>query len=311
MTALPLVLGVIASVLAIVLAVWAIMAPGRPRLPMERRRPGVEEGPGLLHGVATATTSAIERALVKNKPDAAAVLERAGITMRPQDLTLLALVGMLVAGALGVVASGPMLGILLAAVVPVVVKVRIDAMATARQRAFADQLDDTLQLMASGLRAGHSLPQALAAAAREAEKPTSEEFARVINETRVGRDMGEALADAARRMNSEDFAWVTQAIGINREVGGNLAEVLDGVSHTIRERNQIRRQVKALAAEGKLSGIILMLLPIGIAGFLLVTNPAYMGKLTASAAGYGMIGTSVVLLVVGGVWMRKTVSIKF
>ena len=238
MTALPVVLGVVASVAALLLGAWAILAPGRTRLPIERRRPGYERGPGLLEGVATVTTGAIARALERRKPDAGATLDRAGITMRPQDLTLLAVVGMLAAGAIGVVASGAMLGILLAALVPLLVKLRIDAMATGRQRAFADQLDDSLQLMASGLRAGHSLPQAIAAVAREAEKPTSQEFGRIINETRVGRGMSEALADAARRMNSEDFAWVTQAIGINREVGGNLAEVLDGVSHTIRERTR-------------------------------------------------------------------------
>lgn len=112
-------------------------------------------------------------------------------------------------------------------------------------------------------------------------------------------------------MNSEDFAWVTRAIAINREVGGNLADVLDRVSHTIRERNQIRRQVKSLAAEGKLSGIILMLLPFGIAGFLLFSNPGYMLKFTESVAGYVMLVVAVVLLIVGGFWMKKTVSIKF
>jgi tight adherence protein B len=165
--------------------------------------------------------------------------------------------------------------------------------------------------MASALRAGHSMLQALASVAREAEEPTSEEFARIINETRVGRELGHSLTDSARRMKSEDFVWVTQAIAINREVGGNLAEVLDGVGNTIRERNQIRRQVKALAAEGKLSAIVLMLLPFGIAGFLLFSNPDYMAKFTESLLGYLMIVASAVLLVVGGLWLRKSVEVKF
>jgi tight adherence protein B len=112
-------------------------------------------------------------------------------------------------------------------------------------------------------------------------------------------------------MQSEDFVWVTQAIAINREVGGNLADVLDGVSDTIRERNQIRRQVKALAAEGKLSAVVLMLLPFGISGFLMMSNPGYMAKFTESFAGYAMIVAAVVLLVVGGLWLRKTVQVKF
>ena len=195
--------------------------------------------------------------------------------------------------------------------VPLVVRIGLGVMAGRRRTAFADQLDDSLQLIASSLRAGHSMLQALASVAREAEQPTSVEFARIINETRVGRQLSDSLDETAARMQSEDFTWVTQAIAINREAGGNLAEVLDGVANTIRERNQIRRQVKALSAEGKLSAYVLMALPFGIAGFLMFSNPAYMAKFTQSLFGYGLIGASVVLLVIGGLWLRKVVSFKF
>jgi tight adherence protein B len=165
--------------------------------------------------------------------------------------------------------------------------------------------------MASSLRAGHSMLQALDSVAREAEEPTSEEFARIINETRLGREVNAALEETAARMGSEDFVWVTQAVAINREVGGNLAEVLDGVGNTIRERNDIRRQVKTLAAEGKLSAYVLMALPFGVTGFLSFANPEYIGKFAESLIGYILIVVSVVLLVVGGIWMRKVVQIKF
>lgn len=231
--------------------------------------------------------------------------------MRLQDVVLLMIAGILVAGALGVVLAGPLLGLALGLVVPIATKVAVNLLATRRQRAFADQLDDSLQLMASGLRAGHSLMQALNSVATEAEEPTSVEFSRVINETRVGRELGHALDETARRMNSADFAWVTQAIAINREVGGNLAEVLDGVGHTIRERNQIRRQVKALSAEGRLSALVLMALPLGVLAFLSLSNPAYIARFTESFAGYALIAAGVLLLVVGGLWLRKVVSFKF
>ena len=112
-------------------------------------------------------------------------------------------------------------------------------------------------------------------------------------------------------MDSDDFRWVAQAIRIHREVGGNLAEVLDTVGHTIRERNAIRRQVKALSAEGKLSAVVLMALPFGIVGFLSVTNPAYLAGFTEGLAGYLMIAAVVVLLTVGGLWLKKTVAIRF
>ena len=94
-------------------------------------------------------------------------------------------------------------------------------------------------------------------------------------------------------------------------VGGNLAEVLDGVGHTIRERNQIRRQVKALRAEGRLSALVLIALPLGVLAFLAVTNPAYVARFTESLAGYLMLAAGVLLLIVGGLWLRKIVSLKF
>jgi len=105
--------------------------------------------------------------------------------------------------------------------------------------------------------------------------------------------------------------WVAQAIAIHREVGGNLAEVLDAVSHTIRERNAIRRQVKALSAEGKLSAIVLMALPFGVTGFISLTNPAYLARFTESFMGYALLATAGVMLLIGGLWLKKTVRIKF
>jgi tight adherence protein B len=216
-----------------------------------------------------------------------------------------------VAGAVGLLLGGVLPALLLAAAVPVITRVWIGIRIGARQAKFADQLEDSLQLLSSSLRAGHSMLQALNSVAREAEQPTSEEFTRIINQTRVGREVGDALADTAARMQSDDFSWVTQAIAINREVGGNLAEVLDAVGSTIRERNQIRRQVKALAAEGKMSAYVLMALPFGITIFLAVANPSYLATFTTSLLGYALIGVSVVMLVIGALWLRKVINIKF
>jgi tight adherence protein B len=112
-------------------------------------------------------------------------------------------------------------------------------------------------------------------------------------------------------MGSEDFTWVAQAIAIHREVGGNLAEVLDAVGATIRERNAIRRQVKALAAEGKLSALVLLVLPFGISGFLYMTNPSYLARFTQSGLGWSMRVAAAALLSIGGWWLKKTVSIRF
>jgi len=309
----PLLLAAVAGcALALLIGSYAVLAPGPVRLPLERRRPDAGPVPSLLTRTTRGATGLIDRLLHRRgRAGGAAVLERAGVKMPLQEVILLIAGGSLAAVAVGELLGGLILGLVLGVAVPILVRVYLGFRASRRQKAFADQLEDSLQLMASNLRAGHSLLQALASVAREAEEPTSEEFARVINETRIGRELGAALDETGRRMGSEDFLWVTQAVAINREVGGNLAEVLDGVGHTIRERNQIRRQVKALSAEGKLSALVLMALPFGILAFLSVTNPKYIAKFTESLVGYAMIATGVVLLIVGGFWLWKTVSFKF
>ena len=310
----PALWGVAACAGAVTIATYLVLSPGPVRLPLERRRPESTADVGRLTGAASAATAVLAKILTRRdgaEAGIAATLERAGVQKRPQDVVFLVAVAALAAGAVGLVLAGPLLGLVLGALMPVVAKVRLGALVRRRRSAFADQLDDSLQLMASSLRAGHSLLQALASVAREAEEPTSAEFSRIINETRVGRPGADALEETAQRMDNEDFAWVTQAIAINREVGGNLAEVLDGVGHTIRERNQIRGQVKALSSEGKLSAVVLMALPFGIVAFLSLSNPEYLAKFTQSLAGYAMIGAAVVLLIVGALWLRKVVSFKF
>lgn len=305
------VVGVAACTLALFIGTYLMFAPGVARLSLERRRPGATPVRTLTRGAVAATTL-IDAMLRRRGADGgAAALEQAGLKIRLQDFILLVIASTLAAVAVGFVVAGPLAGLALGLAVPLLAKVALRVLSDRRQRAFADQLDDSLQLLASSLRAGHSLLQALNSVSREAEEPTAGEFARIINETRVGRQLGDALEETGQRMNSKDFGWVIQAIAINREVGGNLAEVLDGVGHTIRERNQVLRQVKALAAEGKLSALVLMALPVGIVAFLSVSNPAYLGKLTHSLAGYAMIGAAFILLVVGGLWLRKVVTFKF
>lgn len=309
----PAGLGLAALLLAAATGLYLALTPAPGRVPLERRRPVKPDAAGPISRAASAATEAIDSLLRRRGSgfDGAGRLERAGLKMRLQDYVFLVVVATVVGFALGLVLSGPLVGLLFAAAAPAGAYALLQVLASRRRAKFADQLDDSLQLMASSLRAGHSLLQALASVAREAEEPTSEEFARIINETRVGRDLSSALDDTANRMGSQDFVWVTQAIAINREVGGNLAEVLDCVGHTIRERNQIRRQVAALAAEGKLSAYVLMALPFGIGGFLFISNPEYILTLTRNPLGWGMIGAGVVMLTVGGFGLSTVVRIRF
>ena len=303
----------LAAVVGALLLLTLVVLPAPARVPLARLDPALAPPSSAIAGAGAAAGAAVERALVKGGRLArgTAALERAGVRMSLSDFVLAAGLATLGAGVLGTLLAGPWLGLVLAVVTPFGAKLLLSFRSGRRRAAFADQLDDSLQLMASSLRAGHSLLRAVDSVAQEASAPTSEEFTRIVVETRVGRDLDDALSEVAARMGSDDFTWVAQAIAIHREVGGNLAEVLDAVGHTIRERNAIRRQVKALSAEGKLSAIVLMALPFGIGGFIALTNPDYLAGFTETVVGYGMLAVAALLLVVGGFWLKKMVSIRF
>jgi tight adherence protein B len=280
-------------------------------------------GQGLILGrkrrqqattLATATdfaTDQIGKILAKRGRGLAGRLEMAGIRTKASDVVVLTLAASLAAGALVMLAVGPAIGLVVAVIIPVFGWFILGFLVGRRKRAFANQLDSTLQMMAASLRAGYSLLQALQAMSAEADSPTKEEFSRVLNETRIGRSLNESLIEVANRMGSEDFNWVAQAIAINREVGGNLADVLDGVARTIRDRNQLHRQVASLASEGKLSAIILMALPFAVIAFLTIGNPGYLSVLFTTTIGWGIDIVAVIMLTVGGIWLRATVKIKF
>jgi tight adherence protein B len=284
----------------------------RPREP--RRRLAVEEGrapqPGMKATFSNLTEQAsdfAERALERRgkQRSLSDTLERSGIALRPGEWVLAVSGAALGALLLGLVLGGPIVGLVLAALTVGGFQFAIHHRTTKRRRAFAEQLGDTLQLLASNLRAGHSLLQAIDALAQETDPPTSDEFSRLLFETRLGRPLPEALRSIAERVDNEDFTWVVQAIEIHREVGGDLADVLDKVASTIRDRARVRRQVDALAAEGRLSAMILFILPFGMAGLLRITNPDYLHDLTSTSTGQAMIAVGVGLLVIGGLWLKK------
>jgi len=309
----PVLVGLGLGVLAVGVLVYLVISPPPTRLALSRRQPGVAPQASLLTRATGVVTQGIDAFLRKRGSTGSteALLELAGTKMRPQDFFLTLLAGMLVAAALGALLSGLVLALLLPLLVPVATKVILSIKTTRRQRAFDGQLHDALQMMAGSLRTGYSILQALDTTAQQAPAPLSEEFARVVNESRVGRDVGQALEETAERMDSKDMAWIAQAIMINRQTGGNLAEVLDQVGVTIRERGQIKRQVQTLSSEGRLSAVVLMLLPFGVGGFILLTNPSYLSVLTESLIGYAMLVVAALELLVGGLWLRKTVTLKF
>lgn len=148
-----------------------------------------------------------------------------------------------------------------------------------RLKDFNNQLADILNLWVNALRAGYSVPQAMEAVSNEAPPPASTEFRRVVAEISIGVPMETALSNMLSRLNSEDLDLVFTAVNIQREVGGNLAEILDTISETIRERVRIKGEIRTLTAQGRITGMLIGLLPIGLALLLLLINPSYMGQL--------------------------------
>ena len=299
-----------ATVWAAGIALYFLITPGRT-VPKARRRYRPDDASGILTRAADQATAAAGQLLGDREGRLAESLVRAGVKQRPRDVVVLAASAALVLFAVGLLTRGLLLAVVLAALAPLGTWLLLLVRTQRRQRAFANQLEETLQMLAGSLRAGYSLPQAAATVATEAEAPTSEEFARVINEARVGRSLIEAFHDAAVRVRSDDFYWIVQAITINREVGGNLAEVLEGVGKTIRERVHLRRQVEALASEGKLSAIILIALPPAVILLLSVSQPEYLARFGESALGIALLVVAAVLLIVGALWLRALVRIKF
>jgi tight adherence protein B len=237
-----------------------------------------------------------------------AALEAAGVDLRAGEL-LLGMAGASVVGlAVGWLVVGPLVGIALAVLVFLLARVGLDHLARRRRTHFANQLPESLQILAGGLRAGHGLAHSIDAVAREADSPSAEEFRRLTIESRLGRDLVEALQALAGRMENEDFRWVAQAIEIQREVGGDLADILDTVASTIHDRVRVRRQVAALSAEGRLSAVVLMVLPFGLALVMTVTNRHFLSPLLHTRTGLSLLALAGALLIAGGAWLRKIVD---
>jgi tight adherence protein B len=179
-----------------------------------------------------------------------------------------------------------------------------------RKKKFERALPDTLQLMSGSLAAGLSLAQSVDTIVRDGTEPVASEFRKVLVETRLGLSLETALQGVADRFQSKDFDWVVMAINIQRQVGGNLAELLNTVAATMREREYMRRQVAALAAEGKLSAYVLGGLPPAFMLYLLLANRSYVIVLFTTPMGLGLLGVGAVILSVGVFWMSRVIKVE-
>lgn len=180
---------------------------------------------------------------------------------------------------------------------------------TKRAVKFADELPGLLQVLASGLRTGLPFSQALESASRQDRGEVGSQMNYALTEVQFGSTLEEALMRVAKRMNSGDLVWFVQALEIQREIGGSLSVVLDSVAATIRSRADLQREVRVLSAEGKLSAYVLLGLPVGTFGVLLLIRPSYVAFFWSSPLGFAMAGLFIALVTVGWVWLQKVVEI--
>lgn len=182
---------------------------------------------------------------------------------------------------------------------------------TVRLRAFEEQLPDAADLMGRAIRAGHPLSAGIKMVADEMRDPAASEFRRLFEEQRFGLPFEDALLAMVDRIGSVDTRILATAILIQREVGGNLAEVLDKLSHTIRTRFTFQRQLRVFTAQGRMSGYVLALLPIAVGFAIYLINPEYTMTLFEHPMGRLMVVGAAVLQIIGFLWIRKIVNIDF
>jgi tight adherence protein B len=239
-------------------------------------------------------------------------LEQADLPLRTAEVMYIQMGAALVLGVFGrfVFGLNGLLELLPLAAGLLLPSLFVKFMARRRLNLFESQLPETLITLAASLKAGHAFNSALASVVKEGAEPTSKELARVAQEIQLGMTSEAALEAMSQRMASTNFGFVVMAVNIQRTVGGSLAEILDMVADTVRQRQQFTRKVKALTAQGRMSAYVLLAMPflMGLAIFAL--NPSYMSILFTSTAGKAMIGVSLVMMAIGGAIIKKIVSFK-
>jgi tight adherence protein B len=188
-------------------------------------------------------------------------------------------------------------------------RIYINILRGRRLKAFTDQLGDTIQLMVNGIRAGYSVLQAMEAVSEEMGPPIADEFGRVVREQQLGLTLEHAMDNMLRRVPSDDLDMMITAINVQREVGGNLAEVLDSIAFTIRERVRIKGELQAMTGQSRISGYMVGMVPVALAGFLYLINPTYMGQMFEHACGYAMLACAGIGIGAGFAVMSKIMQI--
>ena len=316
----PIIVAAIAAVAIIVIAVGVAMSGGSgisDRLERYAASPDAKKAPSSQGGIAEAFASSEALARVNKVVEQrdfganlARDIARADLRLKPSEFLLI-----WAGSTIGI----PLVMILLSPLIPAFgspllwlvggfVGFLLPRFWLARRRnsrlgAFNKMLPDTITLIANALRAGSSFLQAIELVVRESRPPISTEFARVIREVNLGLPFDQALDNMVRRVRSDDLELMATAISIQHQVGGNLAEILDSIAYTIRERVRIKGEIRTLTAQQRMSGYVVGFLPIGLAGFLFIAAPGFMQPMFSNPPEILGLPAGVVILIFGGFMM--------
>ncbi len=236
----------------------------------------------------------------------------AGIDIEPEEFFMLWIVATFVPAALVNLVTQSLLATLLAVVVFALVPPwYIRSLKKKNSEAFEEQLSSCLMLISNGLRSGFSFEQAFESSAEDSKDPLKKEFGRASREMKMGIGLERALNGVSERTDSKNMKLVTSAVLVQRQVGGNLADILDNVSDTIRERITIKKNIKTLTAQGRISGIIIGALPVFMLLVIGIVNPSYVSVFTTTSVGRLMLAACAVFELVGALVIRKIIDVKF
>jgi tight adherence protein B len=272
-----------------------------------------------LEGGGAPLTAAADRLIVRTEeslqrtswwPAVKQEIEVARIPIAPAQVAALTIVGTVFAAWLLTVLTGSPLGVVAALATPFVVLGLIRAKLKRERNAFADQLGDHMQVVSSAMRAGHSFVGALSVANGDAPEPTKREFERAVADERLGVPIEDALDTIGERMASPDLAHAALVAKLQRETGANAAEVLDRVAATIRERQELRRHIRALTAQQRIARWVLTALPLALIGVLLIVSPGYIDPLFEEPSGRILLAVGACGMIIGGYVMKRLVEIE-
>lgn len=274
----------------------------------ERNRKKSGGAPPLLAGLGNIFTTFTPDGAIKAFQER---LEKADVPLRPNEfaaLVFLALCGGFLFGSLWY--KSRFAGGLFSVIGAIVPFVWLRLQAWRRLRTFNMQMLDTLLLLSNAIKAGYSLLQAMEMIARESPPPMGKEFSRVVRETGLGVTVEDALINMRNRVPSDDLDLMVTVVLIQRQIGGNLSEILDKIAHVIRERAKIMGQISTLTAQGRISGVVIGGMPIGLGFIISLINPGYINVLFTDPKGPYLIATGIVLEAIGFFVIWKIIDIE-